>query len=844
MAESLPLDWGSRLRRERERRKWSRKHLAEKIGTGASSVFRWEEAGDRPRTEMLQALIDLLGKPVDAWGNSTWMVPYLRNAYFTGRESLLKRLHTVLSRHEVAAVSQTRAISGLGGIGKTQTAVEYAYRYGQEYDLVLWVLADSRTTLVAQLAGLAAHFGLAHQTEVDQYRLAHAVKQHLETQEGQVWLLILDNVEELQVVQEFLPTRGNGAVLLTTRLYDVGTAIRKLDLDTLTREEGVQFLQARLAAVAEPEQHPFTEAERQASEELWTLLGGLPLALDQAAAFVQETSYSLTEYLALFQQAEGALLRRRGLQATDHLDSVAVTFELAWKQVHQASPAAAELLRLCAFLAPDAIPEELFTERPESLPSSLREALAQPLGWQEVLGTLRRYSLLGRQAETKTLSLHRLVQAVLREDLDQETRRDFAEQVVHLVNAAFPHPEPETWPQCERLLPQALQARQWIEQYQVEREEAGRLLFELGAYLQYLGRPVELEPMYQRAIHIFEHLFGPEHLQVAHPLHLLGTVYRHYGKYAEAEQFGQRALSIYERQLGPTHPDVASALNTLAIYYDEQGRYAEAEPLFLRALSIWEQQGGPRDDRTATALLNLGELYGHQGQYAKAEPFYHRALDIWEQLFGPEHSRVAYPLSGLGALSQYQGKDAEAEQLLLRALHIWEQVGPDYPELDEPLIRLATLYRDQGKDAEAEPLYRRALANRERQGPAHPLVAAALTGLATLSCRQGRDTEAEPLYLRALRIWEQQGDHPHPERAETMEGLARLREAQGHHEEARNWYERALAIRAQALGAQHPKTKETRQRLIALLHALGQHEEAARLEVTQTEQRGESRGGV
>ncbi len=834
MAESLPLDWGSRLRRERERRKWSRKQLADKVGTGASSVFRWEEAGDRPRTEMLQALIDLLGKPVDAWGTSTWMVPYLRNAYFTGREGILKRLHTVLSGREVAAVSQTRAISGLGGIGKTQTAVEYAYRYGQEYDLVLWVLADARTTLVAQLAGLAVHFGLSHQAEADQYRLAQAVKRHLESQEEQVWLLILDNVENLQVVQEFLPARGNGAVLLTTRLHDVGTAIRKLELDTMTCEEGVQFLQARLGAGVEPERPAFTEAERQAAEQLWTLLGGLPLALDQAAAFVQETGYSVLEYLRLFHQAEGALLRRRGLQATDHLDSVAVTFEVAWKQVHQLSPAAAELLRLCAFLAPDAIPEELFTEHEALLPPSLREALERQLGWQEVLGVLRRYSLLGRQAETRVLSLHRLVQAVLREELDREAQRRWAEQAVHLVDAAFPAETPETWAQCERLLPQALQVTQWIEQHQVKSAEAGHLLFRLGAYLHFRGgHDAALESLYLRAIHILEQQLGKEHAQVAYPLNNLGMYYWGLGK-TEAEQLMLRALHIWEQQVGEGHAEVVEALNNLGIYYEEQGKYADAEPVYLRALAICEQQLGPRHDSTARALYNIANLYVDQGRYTEAESLYRRALDIWEHLFGQEHSRVGFPLEGLAHLYREQGMYAQAEPLYHRALRVWEpQYGAENAVNVDPLRGLATLYREQGMYAEAEPLYQRALSLREQQGVRHFMVAYELTELAALYREQGWYAEAELLYQRALRIWQQPVGERHPRRAETLHSLAQLREAEGNPEEARTWYEQALALREQTLGAQQPKTRQTRERLIALLRATGQDEEAARLEGEQ-----------
>jgi tetratricopeptide (TPR) repeat protein len=688
--------------------------------------------------------------------------------------------------------------------------------------MVLWVRADSPGALVAQFAGLAAHFGLPDHADADQNRLAKAVKRYLETQEEQVWLLIFDNVDDMAMVQEFLPTRGNGAILLTTRLHAVGKHMRKIELDKLPLEESMQFLLGRVGAAEEREREALPEAERQVAEQLCTLMDGLPLALDQAAAYIEQYGCTLAEYVALYQQQRVALLRLgNSVDRQDYPDSVATTWLLSFQQVEQASPAAAALLRVCAFLHPDAIPEEVFLQGAAEIIPSLQAVAEEPARLQAAIDILQKHSLVRRNAETRMLTIHRLVQAVIQDGLEETERRDWAQRVTLAVNAAFPQVKPETVPQCERLLPQALQVTQWIEQHQLVCEEAGRLLFELGAYLQYRGRPMELEPIYRRAIYIFEQLFGPEHPRVADPLDHLGTVYRHRGNYAQAERLCQRALRIREQQLGAGHPRVADSLNRLAIYYEEQGKYAEAEPLYLRSLAICEQQLGPGHDSTARALNNLANLYREQGRYAEAEPLYYRALDIWEQQLGPEHSRLGYPLTGLGALYQYQGKDAEAERFFLRALRIWEQLGETYPELDEPLIRLANLYRDQGRCAEAEPLYRRALSNREQQGPEHPLVASSLTGLAILYCGQGKDAEAEPLYLRALRIWDQQRGQTHPERAETMHGLARLREAQGNREEARSWYERALAVREQALGAQHPKTAETRERLSALLQTPG-----------------------
>ncbi len=848
MTEVLRLSLGDRLRRERERRHWTQEYLAAQIGGSALSILRWEKGQARPRADMLKALVDLFGKPIEMWGASqahVWTVPYLRNLYFTGREHILARLHAVLSGEQIVAVSQTRAISGLGGIGKTQTALEYAYRYADEYDLVLWVRADSREALVGQLAGLATHFGLSNYAEADQQRLAQAVKRWLETQEEQVWLLIFDNVDDIPLVTEFLPTRGNGAVLLTTRLHAVGKHMRRIELDKLSLEEGMQFLLGRMGSAGEQGWEAFPETERQAAEQLCGLLDGLPLALDQAAAYIEEHGCSLAEYVALYQQQRATFLRLgNSVDRQDYPDSVATTWLLSFQRMKAQHPAAAELLRLCAYLAPDTIPEELLTKGAASLGPILAPVAAIGSELNCAIEALRAYSLVQRNPQERTFSIHRLVQVVIQDAQEEAEQRLWAQRAMLAVNAAFPQVAPETWPQCERLLTQAVHVTQVIEQHQTIGEEAGRLLFETASYLQYRGRFAEAEPLYLRVLHLCEQQAGPEHPQVATLLNSLGIFYREQGKYAEAEPLSRQALHIWEQQAQPEPAQVVIALNNLAILYTSRGRYAEAEPLYLRALAMCEQQLGMSHCDTARTLSNVGNLYSFQGRYTEAEPLYSRALGIYEQQLGPENSRLAYPLHGLAALSHYQGKHTESEQLYLRALAIREQqLGPEHPQMTYLLNGLASLYHEQGKYAKAEPLYLRALRIWEEQvGPAHPESAYPLTALATLYARQGRYGEAEPLYQRALRIWEGQFGPECLQTAETLRALAELQEAQGHHEEARRRYERAQALREQALGASHPQTTEIRH-LIALLRAMGQHDEAARLEAAQVGQKARKEEG-
>ena len=248
--------------------------------------------------------------------------------------------------------------------------------------------------------------------------------------------------------------------------------------------------------------------------------------------------------------------------------------------------------------------------------------------------------------------------------------------------------------------------------------------------------------------------FGPADPRLATSLNYLAELYRAQGKYAEAEPLYQRALAIWEKALGPEHPIVATSLNNLALLYRDQGKYAEAEPLLQRALAIYEEVLGPEHPNVAAGLNNLAQLYDAQGKYAEAEPRYKRALKIVENVLGPEHPNVAATLDNLAELYRAQGKYAEAEALYQRALAILEKsLGAENPQVATGLNNLALLYDTQGKYAEAEALHRRALAIDEKVlGPEHPGVATDLENYAALLRKTNRDAGAAKMEARAQAI--------------------------------------------------------------------------------------------
>jgi tetratricopeptide (TPR) repeat protein len=778
----------------------------------------------------LEKLNDIPGAsllPSSGTPTAAWHVPYRRNPFFTGRERLLKEIYERFTLPETTARVTTQALCGLGGIGKTQTALEYAYRYREAYHFVLWVRAAARDTLITDFVTLAEVLHLPERQERDQHQIVDAVKWWLEHHTG--WLLIFDNVDDLEVLSDFLPTGDSGHILLTTQAQALGAIAHAIEIEKMDVEEGTLLL-LRRAKLGEP------DASLPQAQAVVLAMDGLPLALDQAGAYIEETACGLNHYWSLYQKRKADLLKRRGKGPALYPHTVATTWSLSFQRVEEKNPAAADLLRLCAFLSPDAIPEEILIADPRVLGPVLAPVAADAFLLDQAIEALRTYSLVRRDAKEKTLSMHRLVQAALQDTLEEAERRRWAERTILAAHAGFLHIGPDTWPQCERLLPHALLAAQYIEQYQISDEKAGHFLYQTASYLLVRARYAQAEPLFQQARRVWEQCLGPECLPVATSLNGLAHLYQEQDKFAEAESLYQQVLRIQGQHLGSEHPDVAFSLHDLAVLYYQHGRYAQAERLYLRALQLCEQHLGSEHLNVSSPLNGLANLYQLQGKYAQAEPLFLRALQLCEQHLGPEHPDVAFQLNGLATLYSAQGKYAQAELLFQRALRIQEQrLGPEHPIVAYPLNWLANLYREQGKYAQAEPLYLRALQIREQHlGSQHRLVARSLHDLAELYRKQDKYAQAEPLYLRALQIHEQQMESEHPETAEAMYGLAQLRETQGDSEEAKVRYARALAVRERVLGAHHPKTKETRKRLIVLLHALEQHEEAAQLEAVQS----------
>jgi transcriptional regulator with XRE-family HTH domain len=350
-----------RLSRAREGCAWSQQEVADQIGTTPVNVSRWERGLTSPSPYFRHKLCELFGKspqelglleetveehhehplalaspqqevapPLPVGTAPLWNVPYRRNPFFTGREDILMRLHETLTSGTTAALLQAQAISGLGGIGKTQTALEYAYRYRDDYQAVFWARADTREGLIADLAAIADLLQLPGANEQDRHRAVEAVRRWMNEHTG--WLLILDNADDVELVSEFLPTASKGQILLTTRAQALGMIAQGLELEQMGPEEGALFLLRRAKLIVrEAPLDTLSYVDWAKAKTIAQVLDGLPLALDQAGAYIEETACGLSGYLNLYTRRRAALLRRRGRLVVHHPESVATTWSLAFE---------------------------------------------------------------------------------------------------------------------------------------------------------------------------------------------------------------------------------------------------------------------------------------------------------------------------------------------------------------------------------------------------------------------------------------------------------------------------------------------------------------------------------
>ena len=678
-----------------------------------------------------------------------------RNRYFTGRGELLRNIRRGLGETSGDEGVRACAVHGLGGVGKTQLAIEYAHRFASDYELIWWIPAENPGAIPGRLAALARRLELPQLPELEDQlgavfdELGH--RRH--------WLLVYDNATEPNALDGLWPPAGGGHLLLTSQNPAWRGVAATMSLGELDHGEAISFLRQRTGS---SEQHPM---ERLAAE-----LGDLPLALEQAAAYLEANSTPPGEYVHLLHERATELLSLG--QPVNYPRTVASTWSVSLELLRQRTPVAEDLLQLCAFLAPDDIPRSLLLAHAKVLPRRLRTAVEERIGYHQGLGALTRYSLVSVTADN--MSVHRLVQGVVRSGLDEDAIQCWAGASVRLVEAAFPAvPEQvDAWPECARLLPHALAVT--VPDRDAEPAATARLLGRAGRYLSGRADYAQAKELLERALVICESRVGPDHLDTAESLSNLALVLYNLRDLERACRLHEHALNVREAQLPPDHPDIARSLTNLGAALRPLGVLARARELHERALVIFEASLGSDHPETARCLNNLALVLRALYAFTEARALHERALAIREATLGPDHPDTASSLSNLALVLRDRGELDGARLLHERALQIREtRLGPNHPLTARSLHNVANILRRQGDLDRARSMHQRALKIREnRLGPDHPHTARSLVSLANVLRDQGDLDTARRLYERALTIYEHHLTADHPDTASVRRNLA------------------------------------------------------------------------
>ena len=725
---------------------------------------------------------------------------------FVGRSDELKTLHKLLQGEAQVAIAA--AASGMGGVGKTELAVQYAREHDGDYPAGVWWLSGG--DVVGQVLSYGVRMGLP-MTGTDstpEQKVQECYDFWCKGLAGRRLVIIDDvtTIADYAAIQAYLPADPTFRVLITTRER---LQIGRVDLDVWSAGEAIEFLGRLLGA-----ERVMETGVREVCE--W--LGYLPLAVELVGRYL--VSQGRLSFETLLGRLEDSRLKARSLlrgqPMTSTHESLAAAFEVSWGTLGEQPRILGAFVSLFGLAA---IPQNVLVTCFEHWEEEdLDEAWSRLVNLHLVGSDERLHTLM---REFLTVKLDEMVEC-------EEMRWVYAGAIVDLANRHCEYTMTLT-----QIKTVDIYIDHWNDFVKRQSEETfGIMVASVCINLEmYYGAQglysLALEPS-ERALNIREQQLGSDHPSTGNSLNNLALLYHSMGRYAEAEPLYQRALMIVEKQLGSEHPSTGARLNNLALLYNSIGRYAEVEPLYQRALMIAEKQLGPEHPFTGTYLNNLAGLYNSMGRYAEAEPLYQRALMIAEKQLGPDHPDTGNRLNNLAALSYSMGHYAEAEPLYQRALMVTEkQLGPDHPETGTHLNNLAALYKSMGRYAETEPLYQRALSIAEKQlGVEHPDTGARLNNLATLYDSMGRYAEAEPLYQRALSIAENQLGPDHPDTGTSLNNLAFLYDSMGRYAEAEPLYQRALSIAEQHLGPDHPDTTTSLNNLAFLYCSMGRYTEA------------------
>ena len=824
--------------------------------------------------------------PLDATSNPVWYVPFNGLSGFVGRTNEIERLKELLFTPDSRRIA---SILGLGGIGKSRLALELAFQQKKEhpYHSVFWIEASEQLTFERDVLEIGKKLRIPGIGD-DKADIKNLFKQRL-SNSSEKWLLIVDNADDevlwgrradttrdIPSLAQYLPQTANGSIVITTRSRNVATFVAGkgvIELDRMARMEGVKMFQEILETpeLASDDTMMLTLTER---------LAGLPLALVQAASFINMNKQSVQTYLRLLDQPEDEIIKLLSKDFGDPSrypnarNPIATTWLISFDHIRKNYEFAAQILSSMACIHETNIP-----------PSLLPEAKSE-LDMVEAIGVLKGYSFVkcypksnSITCSTEVYSLHQLVQLAARNWLKMKgSFSDWTKASLTRIAELFPtrdHQYRSIWisylPHAQRICDEksvkscaarysllkkmglcfvvdgkyseAVEAHAMVVQW---REQSGscseQLTLEsyndLGEALNRKGEFNAAETYLEKASSGLRAMFGADHRSTLASMANLASTYREQGRWMQAEELEKEVMEKRKMVLGEAHPDTSASISNLALTYWSQGRWNEAERLQMQVMDKKKGLGGRHPDML-TSMANLAVTYRHQGRFKEAEDLQVQVMERREVVLGKEHPDTLVSMANLASTYWSQGRWKQAEELQVQTTKTRRGVlGKEHPDTLTSIADLVTTYWSQGRWKEAEELVSPVIETMERVlGKEHPHTITTMANLALTYSNQGRWKDAEKLGARVMETRKVMLGEEHPDTLTSIANLATTYWSQGRWKEAEELGRRVWETRKSVLGSEHPDTLTSMANLAHTLKARQANDEAIELMASCFEER-------
>ncbi|KAK7423712.1 hypothetical protein QQX98_000902 [Neonectria punicea] len=604
-----------------------------------------------------------------------FLIPFGQNKGFVGRQTILKDLLRMAPPDSDTSDCQYTAIEGLGGVGKTQIALETVYQIHEKHPdcSIFWVPAISATSFENAYRKIGTQLGIPG-LDIDQADVKTLVKAALSQEATGPWLLVIDNADDRKLIfsdpglRDYLPFSRRGSILFTTRNHEVTTDLdiprtNVVSVVEMTRGEAMELLTSGL--------NESQTRDTESTNSLLDFLADLPLAIRQASSYMAKTGMPSTKYLHYCESSNGTMIKLLSRDFEDryrYKETVATAWPISFKQISRDSPLAADYLRFSCFLAE------------KNIPISILPQCEDELEEEEAIGILKAYAFISSSQESRSFDIHRLVRLAMRNWMGEKSEwKKWATKTIQHLAEVFPSPEHETRQVWMEYLPHAQTALEH-EQECASADANGVLLFNVAKSNKILGKYNVSVEMYQRSLEILQRTSGKEHPHTLVAMHNLADALVLQGDYNAAEQMHRENLEIEERIMGPEHQMTLGSMKNLSDTLRVLGKYNEAEQMSRKALEIQERILGPEHPSTLRSLMSLGVTLNKQGKYKTAEQIYRETLEIQERILGPENPATLFNLTNLAITLKNQNKYDTAEQILRETLDTQVRIlGPDHP---------------------------------------------------------------------------------------------------------------------------------------------------------------------